>query len=227
MADYEAFQGKYARIDPLKNKDLFDNEASSDDEMDVDQDVQAPEEKKVKSPESKKKYKEDLFRISQLSNHIDLISELSRSVDKYPWYVLPPISDSTSQSFPDHRSDNCVNNHALETEVLYCSSEQLKKKLGRLDDIMIASERDESRVEVNNSQASLYYSGLVDTFLIDRIGRSEMISGMRGLARIEEHRKAAAASSSRRGSRFTHLFSQNEVNLEEKTLNLLCNALID
>ena len=77
--------------------------------------------------------------------------------------------------------------------------------------------------EVAESQAEVFYGGLVDTNMLDRV---ELVSGMRGLARGEEHRRVVATSTSRRGNRFNHFFAHNEVFIGQKCLNRLCNALV-
>ena len=76
------------------------------------------------------------------------------------------------------------------------------------------------------SQAEVFYGGLEDTNMLDRVGRVELVSGMRGLARGEEHRRVVATNTSRRGNRFNHFFAHNEVLIGQKCLNILLTSLI-
>ena len=76
------------------------------------------------------------------------------------------------------------------------------------------------------SQAEVFYGGLEDTNMLDRVGRVELVSGMRGLARGEEHRRVVATNTSRRGNKFNHFFAHNEVFIGQKCLNILLTSLI-
>ena len=78
-----------------------------------------------------------------------------------------------------------------------------------------------------DSQAEIFYSGLIDTCLLDSVGRTELVSGIRNLARIEEYKKHYCAENGRRGNRFTHYFAQNEVHIGQASLDDLCNTLFE
>ena len=50
--------------------------------------------------------------------------------------------------------------------------------------------------EVAESQAEVFYGGLVGTNMLDRVGRVERVSGIRGLASGEEHWRVVANGTS-------------------------------
>merc|ERR1719422_740692 len=103
----EAGTGSYSRIDPLKNKELFDTE-DSETAMEVDSDKETEEVvsmKCPKSPASKAKFVQNRQSLLRISGHLDLISEVSPRVTESPWYTLPPVSDSTAQVFPEFREN--------------------------------------------------------------------------------------------------------------------------
>jgi len=234
LKESEAGKGSYCRIDPLKNKELFDTE-DSDAEMEVDSNEETEksvtQRKDQKTPASKAKVVHNLQSLSRISRHLDLISEFSPEVSGSPWHTtLPPVSDSTAQVFPDYREakDDLGNITSSQVQVLNFSEELVAHSLKNMEEKLFMVENVKKyQEEVDECQSELFYGGLVETYMLDRVGRTELMSGMRGLARGEEHRKVVANNTSRRGNRFTHFFAQNEVFIGQETLDKLCNSLVD
>ena len=182
-----------------------------------------------RSPASKSLAAKNFHSLSNLSKHLDLVSEFCPQSGEIPWHVLPPVGDSISQVFPDYRETK-EEGHSLDMqkEALTRSVELVKQNVEKSDlRIFTLGENKKYKTAVSDSQAEVFYGGLVDTFLLDRVGRTEMISGMRGLARGEEHRRVMVQSSVGKSNRFTHFFAQNKLYLGQETLDRLCNALCD
>ena len=138
------------------------------------------------------------------------------------------MGDSTAQVLPDHREGEEWNNVEDMKQVLKRSGKLVKQRLEKVDLLhKMEEEMTKHSEEVAESQAEVCYGGWVGTNMLVRVGRVELVSGMRGLARGEEHRRVVATSTSRRGNRFNHFFAHNEVFIGQKCLNRLCNALVD
>merc|ERR1712142_1014928 len=181
----EAGTGSYSRIDPLKNKELFDTE-------------EVVSMKCPKSPASKAKFVQNRQSLLRISGHLDLISEVSPRVTESPWYTLPPVSDSTAQVFPEFRenTNEAANSTNYKVQALNMSEKLLKKSIEN-SELKIFRLKDNVNKHIENihdCQFELFYGGLVETYMLDRVGRTELLSGMRGLARGEEHKRIAASA---------------------------------
>ena len=233
LKESDAGKGSYSRIDPLKNKELFDAE-DSESEMEVESneetDKSVKQQRDLKTSNSKSKVALNLQSLSRISRHLDLASEFSSQLSDTPWHILPPVSDSTAQAFPDFREtkDEVGNIASFQVQVINMSEELVSRSFHNMEEKILTMENMKKyKEETDACQSELFYSGLVETYMLDRVGRTELISGMRGLARGEEHRKMVSNNTSRRGNRFTHFFAQNDVFLGQETLYKLCNSLVD
>ena len=222
-------KASYSRIDPLRNKDLFDDEDSNNDTtMEEDISSEPGVQTGAKPVLSKEQRQANFTTLSMLSSHLDNVATWDLDQDRHGWHSLQPVSDSTSQHLQTYRSgqDDVNDVEKMYSDVVMSHSREYVNNHVD-DDAEWVKLRDVDVEEVFTAQQSLFYSGLTDIFLTDRRGRLDLLSGMRNIARGEEVRKLQVSHDSRRGNRFFHYFTQCEAVLEEQLLINLCNSLVD
>jgi len=219
---------QYVRIDPLKNKDLFDSEASDDDEKDDKVNAEKSPKESKDSPahvgmKPKTSAEISLWRqnqqgLSLLSSHLDIVSLLGPREDC-------SSKDSLSQHFQDHR-DTKIDDKGMGVDVISLSGHQTAFRLSSLTDIEPIPGCEKFEV---GQYKELYQEVFNSVCFIPegKLGKGDIVSSVRGLARIDEHKKVTTGSGGRRQGRLvTTYLAQNEVFLGQDTLDVLCNALL-
>ena len=206
----------FSRIDPLKNKDLFDNEDSNDESVEEDTKVSSQDPSRAAKPQmSQEERARHQASLTLLADHLDTVATWGREEDSPGWHLLhselpSPGTDAAAAECGDL--------------VLGRSADRVAGSLGEQE---WAGLRAPDPDTAASSQQQAFYSGLVDIFLTDTRGRLDLLAGLRTLARGEELRRLQAGTESRRGHRFSHYFSQCEADIDEGVLINLCNALQD
>ena len=218
----------FSRIDPLKNKDLFDDEDSND-AAEVKGVVDDEDKKVVPKPVLTKEQRMKNYRsLTSLSSHLDAVSCWSTDKDAQGWHAIAPLADSCSAQLPLYRdeTEHVISvKQSLADTILPQSSHMVNMALDT--DLELVEVKTMDKDEVWDSQQHVLCNSLVDIFLVDRVGRLELVSGLRTLARAEEMRRLQVSHDSRRGNRFSHYFAQSGAMIEEKHLISLCNALVN
>jgi len=219
----------FSRIDPLMNKDLFDDGGSDEETVVKDINSDKTENSKIEKVSLSKKQRERNYKSLQtMSQHLDTISCFNSEKDSPGWHALKPVVDGTSKNLPRFRDDaeevETLKSH-YSLEISRLSSENVVKTFD--EDIETLELRKIDKEEIWKEDQSVFFSGLVDIFLTDRVGRMDLMSGLRNFARGEEVRKIQVNQESRRGSRFHHYLAQSDSTLEDCLLVNLCNTLVD
>ena len=134
--------GFYSRIDPNKNKDLFDAE-----EMEVDT---------IKDSEKPNPAGNQHTLPDSALHSWTLCREICSQTAGSPWHVLPPVGDSTAQVFPDHREGDNVEDMK---QVLKRSGKLVKQRMEKVDLQFFSMDKEMKKYseEVAESQAEVFY----------------------------------------------------------------------
>ena len=222
-------KSSYSRIDPLRNKDLFDDENSNDESETTEKPVDTDDDNNTlpKPSLSREQRLANYKSLQTLSRHLDIVSCWSLVKDDDPWHAPTPPSNSCSSSLPRYRDQtehvHQVRKH-LSDSIMPRSCDLVKESLGD-ESVELVKMKDVDKNRVWDSQQHVLFNSLVDIFTVDRRGMLDLVSGIRTLARGEEVRRVQSMLDSRRGNRFTHYFAHSEAEVEETMLIDLCNAL--
>merc|ERR1719312_1623600 len=149
--------------------------------------------------------------LSLLSSHLDTLGCFSPEEEDTEWHILQPVTDGRSLNFQTYRDDSRLSSVARESyhQAFFRNSLACQDNRERLGDSWVKGKHIDKQ-EVWDSQHKAYYSDLVDVFLTDRVGRLDLQTGIRMLAkgqeikRDEEHKREG-----KRRNRFIHYFDQN------------------
>jgi len=171
------------RIDPLKCKDLFDDEVSEE-EMEVEASKELGKESTKLTREERKT---NLAALEGMARHLDILSLEGEEGSALALSATLPLSSQVAR-------------------------------------VTMWTEGDRGRL----AQEEVLESELVaNREVMGWREACELVSGVRGIARLEEERRVETIGSGRRGAsaRFNHYFSHHcDVTLDDHTLAALCNT---
>ena len=160
----------FSRIDPLKNKDLFDDGGSDEETVVKEINSDKTEISKVEKVSLSKKQRERNYKSLQtMSQHLDTISCFNSDKDSPGWHALKPVVDGTSKNLPRFRDDveevETLKGH-YSREISRLSHENVVKTF---DEYIETHElRKIDKEGIWKEDQSVFFSGLVDIFLTDR-----------------------------------------------------------
>jgi len=163
--------------------------------------------------------------LSLLSRHLDALGSLSPETDEAEWHVLQPVSDGLSQSLPRYRDESRISSAIRKSyhQSYFINSLACQQHRGGLSDTWV-NRSDIDKNKVWNSHQKAYYSDLVDIFLTDRVGKLDLQTGLRILAKGQEIKREEHSREGKRRNRFIHYFDQNGCDLDEEVLSVLCKS---
>jgi len=164
--------------------------------------------------------------LSRLSSHLDTLGCFTPEEEDTAWHILQPVTEGLSQSLPSYRDDTRCNSVMRESyhQTFFKNSLTCQENGDKLSDNWV-KRKDIDKQEVWDSQHKAYYSDLVDIFLTDRVGRLDLQTGIRMLAKGQEVKRAEEQKrEGKRRNRFIHYFDQSGCVLEDEVLTVLCKS---